>query len=100
MLFVFVFRVTVVVEYLDWFDVDLGCSTSLLWQELATEVAHQPGETPYIKVNPIKVLNHHVGITIGFFLAVGLVQHLLPSRKKNPKINPVVMRGLGPVEGK
>ena len=26
------YRVTVVFEYLGWVDLDLGCSTSLLWQ--------------------------------------------------------------------
>ena len=34
------------VEYLGWVDLDLGCSTILLGQEVATGAAYQPGNSP------------------------------------------------------
>ena len=43
------YRVTLVVEYLGWVDLDLGCSTILLGQYVATVAAHQPGELPKSK---------------------------------------------------
>ena len=43
------YRVTLVVEYLGWVDFDLGCSTILLGQLIATVAGRQPGELPKSK---------------------------------------------------
>ena len=32
--------------YMGWVDLDLGCCTALLGQQVATVAAHQPGELP------------------------------------------------------
>ena len=45
----YTYRVTLVVEYLGWFDLVLECSTILLGQLIATVAAHQPGELPKSK---------------------------------------------------
>ena len=38
-----------VLEDLGWVDLDFGCSTILLGQQIATVAAHQPGELPKSK---------------------------------------------------
>ena len=38
------YRVTLVVEYLGWVDLNLECSTILLGQYVTTVAANQPGE--------------------------------------------------------
>ena len=45
-----IYRVRHLPGYLGWVELDLGCSTILLGQLVATEAAHQPGELPKSKL--------------------------------------------------
>ena len=44
------YSVILVIEYLGWVNLDLGCSLILLLEQwMATEAAHQPEELPKTK---------------------------------------------------